>query len=381
MARGGRKGKRIRKGRNADSKSKKILTLVLTAAISLMIGFILLELMLRMFLPAPVSCRLYEADENVFFKNKADVNVSVNYIDYNVNYEINDEGLREDRGFYDNKNEKRVLTLGDSFVFGWGLNKESTFQEILEARLEKESGKDIEVINAGVSGWATQQAFVYLNKTIDRFEPDAVMYGFFNNDVKEDMTNNESVVRNNCLVKKNSYEAKQFLNLHVRSYAAIKNLLMQTKIFDALFYKVKHKVAYNYDVFEKEQSNEMRNGWVFSLLQIKKMNELCEAKGCRFILVYIPQRDQYDLKYRAGYLNANGLNEADFDFGYPNELLKRFCEKEGIVYVDLLERFNSQNITEQLYFEHDPHFNEAGAREWAEGVWEEVKVVIDGRET
>ena len=71
----------------------------------------------------------------------------------------------------------RILCLGDSVTFGWGLSEEETYAKILERRLQQEikDGRRIEVINAGVNAWSYPQLSIYLREYGLRFQPDYVV--------------------------------------------------------------------------------------------------------------------------------------------------------------------------------------------------------------
>jgi lysophospholipase L1-like esterase len=72
----------------------------------------------------------------------------------------------------------RILSLGDSRTFGWGLADEETYSRQLERLLQERagSGKRIEVINAGVNAWSYLQnpAQDTLFKQQQQSNPDAV---------------------------------------------------------------------------------------------------------------------------------------------------------------------------------------------------------------
>lgn len=72
----------------------------------------------------------------------------------------------------------RVLMLGDSRTFGWGLKEEDTYAGLVEAGLrEAAGGKTVEVINAGVNAWSYSQMRVFLRERALAWEPDAVVLG------------------------------------------------------------------------------------------------------------------------------------------------------------------------------------------------------------
>ena len=71
----------------------------------------------------------------------------------------------------------RVLSLGDSRTFGWGLTEAETYSSQLRVLLQEKAGagKKIEVINAGVNAWSYPQMLVYFRDTGLRFQPDVVV--------------------------------------------------------------------------------------------------------------------------------------------------------------------------------------------------------------
>ncbi len=74
--------------------------------------------------------------------------------------------------------ERRLITLGDSGVFGWGVPDGQTWQEQLERLLlERFPGWRFEVVNMGVPGYSTVQSLRLLEDLGWRYEPDLVLVG------------------------------------------------------------------------------------------------------------------------------------------------------------------------------------------------------------
>jgi lysophospholipase L1-like esterase len=82
------------------------------------------------------------------------------------------------------KQKQRIAFLGDSFVWGYDAEQEERFTEQLQAQLP-----DWEVLNLGVSGYATDQEFLLLQKWFDRYQPDIVVLVYCDNDVEENRLN------------------------------------------------------------------------------------------------------------------------------------------------------------------------------------------------
>jgi len=71
----------------------------------------------------------------------------------------------------------RILSLGDSRTFGWGLSEAETYSTRLQRLLEQRLGgtRKVEVINAGVNAWSYPQMLVYFRKAGVRYQPDVVL--------------------------------------------------------------------------------------------------------------------------------------------------------------------------------------------------------------
>jgi lysophospholipase L1-like esterase len=74
-------------------------------------------------------------------------------------------------------NTLRVLSLGDSKTFGWGLSEPETYSGLIEKQLQEYLGsrQKVEVINAGVNAWSYSQMFAYLRDYGLKYQPDIVV--------------------------------------------------------------------------------------------------------------------------------------------------------------------------------------------------------------
>jgi lysophospholipase L1-like esterase len=91
---------------------------------------------------------------------------------------INDNGLRDREHAYQRQEDsERILVLGDSFAWGYGVEESDRFSERLEEAL------GIEVINAGVSGYSTDQELLWYEDEGTKYETDLVIVVVAGNDV------------------------------------------------------------------------------------------------------------------------------------------------------------------------------------------------------
>lgn len=97
--------------------------------------------------------------------------------------ETNELGLRDGPLHPRDDDEFRILALGDSVTFGWGVRNEDTFPRVLEQRLRTRLDKNIRVVNAGVGSYNTEQEAAFLRLHADTIRPDAVLLTVVANDI------------------------------------------------------------------------------------------------------------------------------------------------------------------------------------------------------
>lgn len=95
-----------------------------------------------------------------------------------IEYRINSKGLRDEETSYEKpENTFRIVVIGDSFTFGFGVPIEQHYSVLLEGYFE-----NVEVINMGVDGFGVDQELLYLQLEGLKYEPDLVLAyvpGFF----------------------------------------------------------------------------------------------------------------------------------------------------------------------------------------------------------
>ena len=91
---------------------------------------------------------------------------------------INENGLRDRPHSYERQNNnERILVLGDSFAWGYGVEESERFSQLIEKSL------DAEVIDAGVSGYSTDQELLWYKSEGIKYDTDLVILLFTGNDV------------------------------------------------------------------------------------------------------------------------------------------------------------------------------------------------------
>jgi hypothetical protein len=95
----------------------------------------------------------------------------------------NSLGLRNDELQHDSR--PTILFLGDSFVWGFNVEDNERFTELLRPELP-----DYRIVNAGVAGYGTDQAYLLARRIWDAVKPDIVVLMFcVENDRKDNSSN------------------------------------------------------------------------------------------------------------------------------------------------------------------------------------------------
>jgi hypothetical protein len=90
----------------------------------------------------------------------------------------NSKGVRGRTEYsYERTRKKRIVVIGDSFAFGWGVSDHETYAALLEASLP-----ETEVINLGIGGYGTDQMLLMLMTEGLKYQPDLVVVGIVSAD-------------------------------------------------------------------------------------------------------------------------------------------------------------------------------------------------------
>lgn len=104
-----------------------------------------------------------------------------------VDVRINSEGLRNREVRVKPVGTRRVLLLGDSLTFGWGVKEEESIGPQLERALATTDPRQPwEVINSGVGNYNTRLEVHFLEQQGLRYAPDVVVLNYYINDAEED---------------------------------------------------------------------------------------------------------------------------------------------------------------------------------------------------
>lgn len=159
---------------------------------------------------------------------------------YSYSFRNNSLGLRSDKEYsYKKQSDFRILLLGDSFCYGYGVDDNQTFAYETQKKLSSKKWS-AEVINAGNGGQGTDYALKFYQTLGHKFRPDLTVLCFFSNDFADNERSlYYSIGKSGGLYPKslsNSLEAKKEFLKRIPlydwslSWSHVANLLKQTAI-------------------------------------------------------------------------------------------------------------------------------------------------------
>ena len=174
----------------------------------------------------------------------------------------------------------RIVSMGDSVMWGVGVNKEDSIPGLLEKDLNNDSL--YEVINASVVGYSTYQELLYLTKYVLPLKPDVVLVNYCLNDVlpTEDPFKNVRAIHIRYL---NHILGRPDLAFTPEEKAGIQKLIH-------IFGSAKH-IWNTWDALHTREPNLFHLARkVFIEIPVAEMAELSRESGVRLIYVFIPPR-------------------------------------------------------------------------------------------
>jgi lysophospholipase L1-like esterase len=340
---------------------KKCLLLFLASAALLAVVTTLTELALRLFFPQPLglSHQTWSSvpvmTPNFDFKRRE--------TEFEIQTHFNSFGLRDQE--YSRKKPAgafRILALGDSITAALEVADREVYTEVLEASLNNPpSNIHYEVLNAGIPGFGTGDELRMWEYLGEMLEPDLVILQFsLVNDLSESLYCRFYKTQQGR-VEPHGPGPPSFLqdleeNLGRWSHLAQFVRLRAHQVLGQRAARLKaievHKERYHSLLFKGTGSQaDFAEDWQVVFAYLGELNQRVLRTGAGMVLVVRPLDP-----------DAEGRRSDS----YPRDILEAFCQKKGILWLDLTEPFRTRsggNI-HQFRFRVDSHWNPQGHR-WA----------------
>lgn len=316
-----------------SSRAKAVLVNLALSCCSLLLFVGLLEVALRFMGYGNVE--IYQADPLLYWRLKPNQNCYTK-----VNHQpvhINSQGTRGmEFALVKPANTVRIVSLGDSRTFGWGLSEAETYSGRLETQLREHFGgrKNVEVINAGVNAWSFPQMTAFFREHALRYQPDFVVVGDANLWTQFSEKNSPEFVK------------KFMLRVRIKNILrrlALYHYVVEVKLSDVYErYRVKFvPVDPTQDTLFKEQ--QQKDPAAFFRGAIEELCTLALTNHVTPILMYLPTQDEANRPMQ------KSLREAK----------AQISERLHVPFIDMTPALGAPG--KSLYLDADPvHFNAEG---------------------
>jgi len=337
-------------------------------------------------------------------------------------------GIRDHEVDLEKKDRFRILALGDSFTYGWGVESVDAWPKVVE-RLLTDKGRATEVLNLGCPGTSVDAYAAIAEKAIPLLQPDLVVVAVLQgDDIKQldlGTTTDKLFKLNGVATSTSGGSTLAFFLPHINELASRRpRVITATEIQDEWRRNVR-AMRKRWTPTENERFGELDddvkqiraekarfdhlddeikamlidgglNPWVvyFALKQPDYMDFTLHPE-CSEVRTAIDVMASHLARIKAGaagtgtrvqvvsvpagcYTCVRGLSSRR-KVGYrlddsalhsdaPDEVIRSACRTAGLGFHSFTSRFREAGADRQLYFEFDGHFNRDGHALFAEQV-------------
>ncbi|MHC5212781.1 MAG: SGNH/GDSL hydrolase family protein [Planctomycetota bacterium] len=297
---------------------------------------------------------------------------------------LNNLGLRGPDVGPREPDEVRVLCLGDSFTFGYGVEADASYPAVLRDVLARRLGRPVVTGNAGVPGYGSVEQARCLDRLMDTFDPDVVaMTIYFGNDFRDDQVLDSYVVDGLPLTGvwartvQSSWRAR--LMLRSRAMMWLENSLMQSGhslAIQPVLSQKERQAAVGYppeaqqfaglwmDVADEGAWRDAEGTPIVGKALDRVADSLRamqqRAGDVPVLVLIVPSWFHLEEADRVAELQRMELDPADFRRGLAQQRLAALCADLSIPVVDLGEALDASGDPKSFYLPVNRHLNVDG---------------------
>ncbi len=303
-----------------------------------------------------------------------------------IHIQTTDLGLRSDTILKEKKSTSlRILVLGDSFSFGWGVPFEQSYPERLKEYLARQyPDRIIEILNASIPAAGPDYYYLFLKKEGLAFTPDIILVGFnMFNDITYNMSysvwdtvdeqglplsasSSLDMVNDGRILPKTFPISLRtpFLN---HSHLFVKLATMLSKGISTTTLSPSWYICYYKPGCHDLDTSIEKTKKLFSSIQA-----LGNTIGASTIVAMIPEEIQIQSGLEKKYAVPVLLLPSDMQ--RPITYWNSFFNSAGIDHIDLTKSLQSES--ERTYFEKEIHWNAMGHEIAATTIASEISRII-----
>ena len=231
----------------------------------------------------------------------------------------------------------RILGVGDSVTFGYGVRLEETFLKVLEAHLEVNAGAvRYEVVNAGVEECGLDGYYEILRALGPTLEPDLVVVGIVLNDIQryndlERSPRLAGAALEPGVARQLHGALLRRSQLYLAAVRGARSILYRLHVLDV-------SDLYGSPLRAVQPGGQpLARAWESSLDVLERLVALARAQGVPIVLAVFPVEVQLDAAAIERYRRDFGVTvPAQALDGEPQRRLRAFGAAHGVPVIDLL---------------------------------------------
>jgi hypothetical protein len=265
----------------------------------------------------------------------------------------------------------RILVLGDSFIEALQVPFEESFPSLLQNELADRGPGRIEVINASVSGWGTDDELKYLTSYGRQLKPDLIIVAMtLYNDVSDNLRERFHTLRDGVLVERPSTRAS-FLDYKITqtkgllaSHFQIYQVMIRAKRARETRVEAQQLSAHVSGLFSATNDARMARGLELTRLLLARMKGIATEDGSQVALVLIPLGVQLSDRQFAEFVSQRSDGAVPAQIDWPQQEMKGLARRAGVDVIDLLPGFREWAASggAPLYLTRDGHWDRPGHR-------------------
>jgi hypothetical protein len=285
-------------------------------------------------------------------------------------------------------------------VFGAGVELGERCTDRLAAQL----GAGVEVLNSAVSGWGTDQEFLYLCHEGFALHPDVVVMALcMSNDVLNNMLDHAFLdVPSKPRFRLDDAGALRLEPFQVRSPPwpeTLKHVLKKSRLLNYVGRharllrarlqppapRAKPSRYYpedlesdrsHWSVYKLPYSERFERAFRVTEALVAAAQDSCLAHHVQLLIFAFPEKVEVDAEARLAEITHHRFDPAWFDLEAPYARLRSFCERRDLPFVYPLDDFRRASREAPLFFDHDPHPNAAGHAQAAQSLEPPVRAAL-----
>ena len=269
--------------------------------------------------------------------------------------------LLQDTTHVFSQNDFNVMVLGDSYIFGGGIDFKDNFSQNLKQLINNdndhfENGYVLDVSRPNANNLDHNLTYF---EFVERYNPDVVIIGYNVNDV-------------NGLLAKNPEKSDEFLNRKASSKKKISgikkvyNVIFKSKLVHFALHNLHNELKANGHIIKGSLADatlksywKEKNNWVQSKKLLTEIIEHANENGIQLIVYKFPE--------------INLIEHPEL-FTKTNEAIEAFFSKfTSVIYIDGSKSFEGEKSEEFRLSKYDGHPNEKAHKKMANEVFEVIK--------